>query len=496
MTDIQKQIQEYGTKIDNLAKYQHDDQLLDLLEEAKRFSSESASKDPALPYFIGTGYSILAYHKRAESCDLPEGADKKALLSNVDEYNRLTMYFFRMALSLLPSTDLHLHSRILTNYANTLDSCGRVIEALKTYREAIAINSKFGMAVANYGLALQFLANIVNDPGHKHELHCNAYQIMKKGLVLRDGDFHDDAIIAFEKHIKEYELLPIIREISKPIIYQQYDLGTGKEKEYRKWCLRHHLYLNPLNELIELESAFAHDPLTITSFTENIEESDSSGAPPRWFSMLNQLKQEYAYARYLCFEGSENIQGLHYADKGVQLSLSSYDYVNYSVRIEQLKTAFRNLYAIYDQIAYFINDFWKIGLKEKQADAKHVFHHEGYPRENLALNALYWCHCEFHEKYGDADAGSEQELADLRNAFEHKFVKVHEYWDKGLKLEKDNFYHIGENKLVQYTIRSLELSREALMYLVYAIELEEKKKPRDKNIVRLNIVDFDDDWKL
>ena len=42
---------------------------------------------------------------------------------------------------------------IYTNYANSLDACGRVIEALRIYREAIEINPSFGMALGNYGRA-------------------------------------------------------------------------------------------------------------------------------------------------------------------------------------------------------------------------------------------------------------------------------------------------------------------------------------------------------
>jgi hypothetical protein len=70
--------------------------------------------------------------------------------------------------------------------------------------------------------------------------------------------------------------------------------------------------------------------------------------------MLNQLKEEYIYARFLCYDGSEKIKDLHYADKEVKLSLSDYDYVNYSIRLEQLKSAFRLLFSIFDKVAFFV----------------------------------------------------------------------------------------------------------------------------------------------
>ncbi len=68
--------------------------------------------------------------------------------------------------------------------------------------------------------------------------------------------------------------------------------------------------------------------------------------------MLNQLKEEYIYSRFLCYEGSEKSRQLHYADRDVLLSNADYNMVNYSIRLEQLKSAFKNLYSIFDQIGF------------------------------------------------------------------------------------------------------------------------------------------------
>ena len=96
--------------------------------------------------------------------------------------------------------------------------------------------------------------------------------------------------------------------------------------------------------------------MTIATYTEDVYAADSVSGnpaePPRWFAMLNQLKEEYAYSRYLCFEGCEKYGDVHFADKDVKLSLASYDYTNYSIRIEQLKSSFRILYSMLDQICF------------------------------------------------------------------------------------------------------------------------------------------------
>lgn len=213
-------------------------------------------------------------------------------------------------------------------------------------------------------------------------------------------------------------------------------------------------------------------------------------------TMLNQLKEEYIYSRLLCYEGIEKLDSPHYADKHVKLSLSSFDYVNYSIRLEQLKSAFKTLYSIFDQVAFMINEYWKLGLPERKADAYNVFRKENFPTNNIALSALYWSHLEFMENFGDADNPSEKSLKTLRHAIEHKFVKIHEYpFDNNLQLESDSFYHISEQDLKEYVLRLLELSREWIMELVYAISLEESKNKIVDNSVSLHIRDYEDDWK-
>lgn len=138
-----------------------------------------------------------------------------------------------------------------------------------------------------------------------------------------------------------------------------------------------------------------------------------------------------------------------------------------------------------------------MGFPERKADAAHIFKSSDYPSNNVALTALRWSYFEFEEKYGNADRASERELKILRNALEHKFIKIHEYSYGGkLQIEEDYFYHISENDLKIQTIRLLEIAREWLMELVYAIGIEESKNNRADNAVQLNVADFDDRWKV
>lgn len=154
------------------------------------------------------------------------------------------------------------------------------------------------------------------------------------------------------------------------------------------------------------------------------------------------------------------------------------------------------LFSIFDQIGFVINEFWSLGLTERKADANHVFKHPQYPKNNVALLALYWSYCEFTKKFGNADSALERDLKILRNALEHKFVQVHEYHlDRKLQIEEDSFYHISEDELKKHTLRLLELTREWILLLVYAIDIYESNHKHGENAVQLGISDYDDEWK-
>ncbi len=490
--EVQNIIIEYGKRIDAITSNANWGELKALLEEMEDYSdnNDESRNDAGLFYFLGTGYSdyagYLARMKKSET-------DKE-----VQNARRLAMYYFRKALELYNQENYkdRLDSRIMTNYANCLDNVGRVIEALSIYRKILASDASFSIARGNYGIALEFLASIVNDPGHHNELLCYAYQALKKGLSSEHPDLHEQAIKAFSRTVENYEKQPIKDIVSEPIRYKQYSLGADKsEIDYRKWCLENHLFLNPLNDVMEIETAFAHDPLIITVLTDSMEDTDSinknPNQPPRWFAMINQLKEEYVYARYLLFAGITEPEETHYADKDVRLTMADLDNCIYSIRIEQIKTAFRTVYSLLDQICFFVNDFWKMGFLEDKVFASKVYKANTFPKDNAGLTALYWVLCEFFEKTNNNIEPHEKNLSDLRHAMEHKYLKVHKgVWKRDFKPERDRFYHISEFELQRDTMRMLALSREALMYLVYAIGINENKKDKSKEKVKMYIGDY------
>lgn len=63
-----------------------------------------------------------------------------------------------------------------------------------------------------------------------------------------------------------------------------------------------------------------------------------------------------AIAGYLCYQAFYEREEPHFADKETCL-LNLYDFPQYSIRIEGLKTSFRQLYSIFDKVAFFVNEY-------------------------------------------------------------------------------------------------------------------------------------------
>ena len=125
----------------------------------------------------------------------------------------------------------------------------------------------------------------------------------------------------------------------------------------------------------------------------------------------------------------------HYADKDTFL-IDSMDYSQYSIRLEMLKSAFKTLYSLLDKIAYFINHYFELGIRDYDVSFFNIWKCEkkgknGYkyqsslnPDENFSLSSLYWISKDFYERFLDSPNPQAERIKDIRNALEHRFVKI------------------------------------------------------------------------
>lgn len=381
--------------------------------------------------------------------------------------------------------------QILTNLGINLNSVGRPVEALAHWDRAISLMPRFGMAHGNRGLGLMSYARSLYDAGHSGLLLLCARDgflaACEKGAYYDAPESlaHTPTFLSLVDQIAERVPLTAARED----IERVYSLGRSKaERRYRRWALDNRLFLNPLNDLGPITVA-AQDVLHLPSLTVGID--DEEPGPPTAFGFYNQLKQEYISARWLCFEGRDAVRP-HFSDRSAHL----YDLLNipaYSLSAEKTKLGLRMAYSLFDKIAYFLNDYFAVGLPEKAVSFRSVWYElKGNPkplqpifkdRENWPLRGLYWLSKDmFEQSFQDVAEPEAEGLAELRNHIEHKYCQVYE--DLGIEysrfaLAEDNGglgYRIGRVMLEAKALHILKKARAALIYLSLAVHEEERQR--------------------
>ncbi|MGQ0280352.1 LA2681 family HEPN domain-containing protein [Sphingopyxis sp. Q841] len=383
--------------------------------------------------------------------------------------------------------------QILTNLGNNLSSVGRPVEALAHWDRAIALIPHFAMAQANRAHGLIAYSQSLYDRGHSGLLMLAAYDGFVAACdenALFDAPENLAHTRMFEgtaTQIAERLSLPAARED----LAREYSLGRSKlERRYRRWALDHRLFLNPLNDLGAYTIA-ANDVLHLPSLRVSIDEGGPG--PPTAFGFFNQLKQEFISARLLYFEGQDAMRP-HFSDRDAHL----FDLLNlpaYSLGVEKTKIALRLAYSLLDKIAFFINDYFAVGLPEKAVSFRSVWYERrGDPkalaavfrdRENWPLRGLYWLSKDmFEPSFQDVAEPEAEGLAQLRNHIEHKYCQVHE--DLGLGYsrfalaENDGRlgYRIGRDMLEAKSLHILKKARAALIYLSLAVHREERVRAK------------------
>ncbi len=402
--------------------------------------------------------------------------------------------------------------QIYTNLGNILDHIGRSVEAIEYWDKALEIIPQFAMAIGNKGQGLFEYSKRLYDDGHRACFLKYTYDCIKKAL-----DFQPETREAYEGFNRICSW--IRNNISNDLLTQQldcnkYSIGeTNEESAYRKWCLENRLFLNPLNDLGTCSIA-ARDVLLLPSIVLPI------GQGPYYQGFYNQMKQEYISARFMYYEGTSN-RRTHFSDKEVFL-YNTLDYPCYCLNIERIKASFRIVYSIFDKIGFFLNHYLKLGISEKNVsfrklwydkkkgkDGKLVVREEFKVKPNWPLRGLFWLSKDLYiPNFKEAVEPDAQEISNIRNHLEHKYLKVHNHLWFGSApdeifpakaLEDSLVYSVRRKEFERKTLKLIKLTRAALIYLSQGIHMEERQreKDRDPNAILPNIelTLQDDDWK-
>jgi HEPN superfamily protein len=384
--------------------------------------------------------------------------------------------------------------QIYTNLGNLFSHCGRLIEAIWSWDRALQISPDFGMALGNRGYGLEQYATRLHDPGHQLIVLREAWRSLEMALKARGrASVYPEARAMFEGTRARIENYVPLERLRRPLPHWESERRMSRsERTYRSWCLQERLFLNDLNDLGAIPIAAA-DVLVLPSIVTGI----ASGAPP--FGLFNQLKQEYVSARYLYFEGVRE-GPVHFSDRDVAI-VDTLDYCTYSLNIEKVKICLRVTFALFDKMAYFLNDYFRLGIPEREVAFRTLWYERQNPKKgmrgelqtgyNPALHGLFWLAKDLHERdprFAEALEPEAKRIADLRNHLEHKYVKVHEMGAPDVPQVRESrdplrdslAYGVGRRALEEHALWVLRTVRAGLIYLSAAVLAEEARRAKAK----------------
>ncbi len=322
--------------------------------------------------------------------------------------------------------------QIATNLGNLLSHVGRFVDAVEYWDGALHIDPDFAMALANRGHGLIYYGLALYDEGHRNVFLRQAYIHLTRGLSL---GVDQPAQPFFERHRSAIAQRMSADYLRDGINLDSFPMGRSKkEKQYRHWCLENRLFLNPLNDLGPFSIA-ARDVFTTPSMIAAIGEG------PHFQGFFNQLKQEFVSARFFCHEGRTSAEP-HFADKEVLL-FNTLDYPSYSLAVERMKAAFRMAYSLFDKIAYFLNEYLRLGIPERNVSFRTLWYEDQQKKKGLKaqfhqfrnwpLRGLFWLSKDLYEdepEFREAIEPDARALNEIRNHAEHKYLKIHDLWSK------------------------------------------------------------------
>jgi hypothetical protein len=401
-----------------------------------------------------------------------------------------------------------LRFRVRTNLANALNHIGRFIEAVEIWDSVLELHHQYSMAIGNRGYCLSWYARYLYDTGHQPIFLNKSYREIKKALELGVEEHATRGMLEWLKHLgtlgnwDEFQIEP--KDESR---------GRSKlERTYRTWCINNRLFLNPLNDIWK-KDIVANDVLTFPSIVLPIAQSSPS--PPEVYGIYNQLKQEYVSARYVLFDAiEESGRSIHFSDKRVKL-YDMLDYRHYRLWIEKLKMAFLSTYAIFDKIAYLINEYWKLEIPVQEIKFNTVWFKAAKQKkalldifnvsDNWPLKGLFWLSKDLYFKQSvsqpiEPDA---RHLNHIRNHIAHKYLKVYDNILVDTEAWRNNYGHelsypISDMELKNQSLKLMKLVRSALIYIslaVHAAESKAKEKLSDGLIAEMHLYEVDDSYR-
>jgi len=425
-----------------------------------------------------------------------------------------SIYYFRRFISAEEFEDFDIQVKVglLTNLGNSFSHYGRPIEAIRCFNKAIYEDKKekifkannilypnYFMVFANKGLCFEYYSQIIYDYSHSHLFNKESYKCIIKAIEKAtyfientnfdlNYDYYKNFKLNLEDKQKRFENFYDSDFLKEEEKYDEYKLSsTKKEEKYQNWCLEQGLYLNPMNDLGNINIA-SHDILGLPNLKTAIKDGF-----PIFITYFNQIKQEFTFNRSLLYEGINNLTNKFY-DNETNIT-DDFDYNLYNMNIEKIKITFRGFYGIFDKIAYLLNEYLNLGRTDRDIDFNKIWKNPNNRKElnpkllslkNYAIRGLYLINKDItfnkDEEFEESLEPHSKDMAKIRNHLEHKFLMVKILNPINDNDRKRKYYQITEYELIDKTIRLAQLTREAIIYTSLAIHIEEEKNKNDNEL--------------
>lgn len=390
--------------------------------------------------------------------------------------------------------------QVLTNLGNCYSTTGRYIEAIGTWDQALRLDPNFGMARGNRGIGLWKYARLQHDCSHRFALARESW------MALDPKDLHD-LKPGSEEHFRttraEIESAIPLAELSRELDLNASSLGASEaEREYRRWCLRQRMFLNPLNEIGTITVA-AKDVLLCPPTVARLHEG------PRFHDYMSQIMQEFCSARWLAYEAIRQNEP-HFSDHEVHLC-DTLDYPSHGLHTEQLKLAFRSTYSLFDKIASFLNAYLGLHIPENRVSMRGIWYKEQTrslglrpefaARGNPPLRGLFWLTKDLHENapgFRESTDPLSRHIVNIRNHLEHKFLKLHTILRTVPAADESDdtmVKRIRRSEFVDLTTHLLRMARSAIIQLGLSVYLEERGRAADRPPHTIIMPEFSPVWK-
>ncbi len=477
---IHKDVIDLSETFDKLFDEKNSSQILPTIAKAHKM----LSKDYSIPTKMQISYDIAnGYH------------DYRKITGTKDStYLEKEIYFLRNTLDMYEGSRYdeedseeneekavakYIAMRSYTNLGNAMHNLGRYIAAIDYYHSALLISDDFAMASLNLSISLLNYADFqINRYERNYYHHAGFYyyeQTERTRINLEKQAYFEELHNRISLFAPEY----IEGFLKKPLSLPKFQVDNDEEADYRNYLLIFHLFLEPCLDILG-DPCFAVDSINLPFGNQpNNREKEFIG-------LFNQIKQEYNFARYLWYKTEMDEPAMHYADRELDL-IDTGDSAIFSLNESYIRTAFKTVYALFDRIGYFINEYFQIGLTGTNISFKNVWKETLYNRNgeayldvpnpimkthenNPLVRAIFWLQKDFYEdKKTNITMPFAEPIFQMRNDLEHNCLRT------GTKTYDVTFTKYTVDGMIENnTYKLLRLARELIIYLCLAVAYDRK----------------------